>query len=151
MVQLYLLLVLQICHWLIDCNWVQGLAALMHLGLNWWALCAPVDMPYQYDISQSKKLIHYWLFFVLCIMVFEFIVYFCLKFFMFNFSRCIFNWNIFTDVKLFPSPLYSVCFLFWLLANSVVFKMQPNISYSVLLVIDASFSSKSYAFTKACH
>jgi hypothetical protein len=27
--------------WLIDCNWVWGLAAPMHIGLNWQALCAP--------------------------------------------------------------------------------------------------------------
>jgi hypothetical protein len=28
-------------HWLIDCSWVRGLAAPMHLGLTWRALCAP--------------------------------------------------------------------------------------------------------------
>jgi hypothetical protein len=49
-------LVLLRCHWLndwlIDCNWVWGLAALIYLGLNWWTLCAPfqfmgAQLPYQ--------------------------------------------------------------------------------------------------------
>jgi hypothetical protein len=28
---------------LIDCNWVRGLAAPMHLELKWWVLCAHFD------------------------------------------------------------------------------------------------------------
>jgi len=73
------------------------------------------------------------------IIVFECIGYICRKSFTFHFSRCIFKENVFTDVKLFLPP-HSFCFYFWLSANSVVFKMQPNVTISVLLVIDASFA-----------
>lgn len=78
----------------------------------------------------------------MCIIVFECIVDICRKSFTFHFSRCIFKENVFTDVKLFlpPLPSHSFCFFLWLSANSVVFQMQPNVTISVLLVIDASFA-----------
>jgi hypothetical protein len=40
--------------WLI-CNWVRGLAALVHLGLNWWALCAPFRFIGALLPSQSSR------------------------------------------------------------------------------------------------